>query len=104
MRAQNEEKIKQKKKLEILERMKQQEIRKMTERRKIEASQQFVMHIKVPQREQESPKRTVTKMEEEGEEIVALTPELTQKKAQLSKIRSFSVKKSRGDLYEQILS
>ena len=55
LRAENEQKTKQKKKLEILQRMKQHEIRKMNDRKKIEANQQFVMHLKSPTKEHESP-------------------------------------------------
>lgn len=45
-RIENEEKLKQKKKMEVLERMKKNEIRKSSEKKKIEESQKFLSNLK----------------------------------------------------------
>lgn len=123
-RYKNEEKIRQKKKLEIIERMKQQELRKISEQKKKEGTVQFVAHLKhhpsIPkisdlhppnkpntnkqaESEQFSQHRSPTKRSEAVEEV-EMTPELSKKKAYLNKLRNFSVKKEKKDLYEQALS
>jgi hypothetical protein len=125
MRVENLVKLKEKRKLEIIERMKTKEMKKINEIKKIEASSKFVSQFAKEQehnqfaKEQEhklskpqllnpqptsrdavSPNSTRKKSRQDFEE--GLTPELANKKAYLNRVRNLSRKKERNHHEEKV--
>lgn len=122
-RYKNEERLKQRKKFEIIERMKQQEMRKIEEQKQKEKNLHFLAQLKqsnsrngsikpptppplLPSTLQRTPeeqrRRSPTKASEKTEEL-ELSPELSRKKEYLKKIRNLKFVHKKVDLYEQSL-
>ena len=126
-RQRNEQMLKQRKKFEIIERMKQQELRKMQEQERQSRNLQFLHELKQPNKQSLSrpkdpkPKPAPSQLEQQAslpppapqrqrmasknsEGMSEVTPELSRKKAYLKRVRNMSFKKQKVDKYEQLLS